>query len=222
MWSRKNARQWTAPFHPKDHFLPEDIDKEEKEWIRTIHLDESQSEQEGSDEAEVNTTTEFSDQERENEDLDADSTYLGQWEKSLKNIKLQREQEPSHSLKQRQLNLIAAGVKHALDDIDNQEEWAQKWVLQKTRQRWISLSTMREEDGPLLQSVSGPYHPNIGSSREEYFARKKEEEERMLEMKAQECHNNDWILVKETELQDHQSKKDAATDKDTKRAHLYM
>ena len=52
---------------------------------------------------EVNTTMEFNDQERESEDSDADSTYLGQWEKSLKNIKLQGEQEPSHSLKQRQL-----------------------------------------------------------------------------------------------------------------------
>ena len=37
----------------------------------------------------MNTTTEFSDQERESEDSDADSTYLGQWEKSLKNIELQ-------------------------------------------------------------------------------------------------------------------------------------
>ena len=34
----------------------------------------------------MNTTTEFSDQERESEDSDTDSTYLGQWEKSLKNI----------------------------------------------------------------------------------------------------------------------------------------
>ena len=46
--------------------------------MRTIQLDESESQQEGSDEAEVNTTTEFSDQERESEDLHTDSTYLGQ------------------------------------------------------------------------------------------------------------------------------------------------
>ena len=80
--------------------LPEDIDEEEKGRIRTIQLDESESKQGGSNEAKVNTTTEFSDQERESEDLDTDSTYLGQWEKSLKNIELQREQKPCHSLKQ--------------------------------------------------------------------------------------------------------------------------
>ena len=145
---------------------------------------------------EVSTTTEFSDQERESEDSDADSTYLGQWEKSLKNIELQREQEPCHSLKQRQLNLLAAGVKRAVEDIDNQEERARKRVLEETRQRWISLGMMREEDAPLLQSVSGPYRPNIESSREEYFAKKKEEEERMLEKKAREYYNNDWIMAK--------------------------
>ena len=49
---------------PRTSVLPEDIDEEEKERIRTIQLDETESEQEGSDEAEVNTTTEFSDQEK--------------------------------------------------------------------------------------------------------------------------------------------------------------
>ena len=47
----------------------------------------------------MNTTTEFSDQERESEDSDADSTYLGQWEKSPKYIELQREQEPQPQTK---------------------------------------------------------------------------------------------------------------------------
>ena len=62
----------------KTSLLSKDIDEEERDWIRTIQLDESESEQEASDEAEVNRTTEFSDQERESEDLDTDSTYLGQ------------------------------------------------------------------------------------------------------------------------------------------------
>ena len=62
----------------KTSLLPKDIDEEERDWIRTIQLDESESEQEGSDEAEVNMTTEFSDQERESKELDTDSTYLGQ------------------------------------------------------------------------------------------------------------------------------------------------
>ena len=86
----------------------------------------------------MNTTTEFSDQERESEDFDTDSTYLGQYEKSLKNIEIQQEQESCHSLKQRQLNLLAAGVKHAVEDVDNQEERARKRVLEETCQRWIS------------------------------------------------------------------------------------
>ena len=81
---------------------------------------------------------------------------------------------------------------------------------------------MREDDVPLLQSVSSAYHPNIESSREEYFAKKKEEQQRMLEMKAREYYNNDWIVAKKMELRDHQSKEDAATDEDTKRALLYM
>ena len=109
-----------------------------------------------------------------------------------------------------------------MEDIDNQEERARKRVLEETRQRWISLGMMREEDAPLLQSVSGPYHPNIESSREEYFAKKKEEEERMLEKKAREYNNNDWIMAKEMEIRDHQAKEDAATDEDTKLALLYM
>ena len=62
----------------KTSLLSKDIDEEERDWIRTIQLDESEREQEASDEAEVNRTTEFSDQERESEDLDTDSTYLGQ------------------------------------------------------------------------------------------------------------------------------------------------
>ena len=117
---------------------------------------------------------------------------------------------------------LAAGVKRAVEDINNQDQRARKRALEETRQRWISLVMMREDDVPLLQSVSSAYHPNIESSREEYFAKKKEEEQRMLEMKAREYYNNDWIVAKKMELRDYQSKEDAATDEDTKRALLYM
>ena len=117
---------------------------------------------------------------------------------------------------------LAAGVKRAVEDINNQDQRARKRALEETRQRWISLVMMREDDVPLLQSVSSAYHPNIESSREEYFAKKKEEEQRMLEMKAREYYNNDWIMAKKMELRAHQSKEDAATDEDTKRALLYM
>ena len=102
MWPRKSSGRWTTPSHPQDQFTAERHwrrRKRKEEGFKTIQLDESESEQDGSDEAEVNTTTEFSDQGRESEDSDADSTYLGQWEKSLKNIELQLEQEPCHILK---------------------------------------------------------------------------------------------------------------------------
>lgn len=44
----------------------------------------------------------------------------------------------------------------------------------------------------------------------------------MLEKKAREYYNNDWIMAKKMELRDNQSKEDAATDEDTKRALLYI
>ena len=81
---------------------------------------------------------------------------------------------------------------------------------------------MKEEDAHLLESINRPYHPNIDRSREEYFARKKEEDQRMLEKKAREYFNNEWVMEKEKELQDLQRKEDAATDEDVKRVFHYM
>ena len=66
---------------------------------------------------------------------------------------------------------------------------------------------MKEEDAHLLGSITGPYHPNIERSREEYFARKKEEDQRMLEKKARENFNNEWVMEKEKELRDLQKKR---------------
>lgn len=62
----------------------DDLGEEEKERIRTIQLNESESEPEGSEQAEPNTTIEDSDFQGENEDGDTDSTYLDQWEESLR------------------------------------------------------------------------------------------------------------------------------------------
>ena len=80
----------------------------------------------------------------------------------------------------------------------------------------------REEDAHLLQPVDGPYHPNIEKTREEYFAKKKAEEERALKEKAQSYYEDEWVMAKEKELQDLQRKEDAATDPDTKRALAYV
>ena len=202
----------------------DDLGEEEKERIRTIQVDdsESESEQVGSEQAGPNTALEDSDLEGESEDGGTDSTYLDQWEKSLENIARVREQEACNSLKQRQLGLLAAGLKCAVEERESQEERARLRVLQETKERWISLGMMKEEDAHLLESINRPYHPNIDRSREEYFARKKEEDKRMLEKKAREYFNNEWVMEKEKELRDLQRKEDAATDEDVKRALHYM
>ena len=80
---------------------------------------------------------------------------------------------------------------------------------------------LREEDAHLLQSVDGPYHPNIEKTREEYLTKKKAEEERALKEKAQSYYEDEWVMAKEKELQDLQRKEDAGTDPDIKRALAY-
>ena len=197
-----------------------DIGEEEKERIRNMQLDESESEQEGSEP--TDTVIEDSSVEGESDVSNPDSTYLDPWEESLKNIARLQEQEPCHSLKKRQLGLLAAEVKRTVDERERQEERARLRVLEETKERWISLGMLREEDAHLLQSVNGPYHPNIERSRDQYFARKKQEDQRMLEKKARKYFNNGWIMEKEGELRDLQRKEDAATDEDVKRALQFM
>ena len=200
----------------------DDLGEEEKERIRNIELDESESEQEESEQAEPNTVIEDSELECESEDGGTGSTFLQQWDESLEKIARLRERQPCNSLKERQLGLLAAGVKRNVEERESQEERARIRVLQETRERWILLGMMEEEDAHLLESITGPYHPNIERSREEYFARKKEEDQRMLEKKAREYFNNEWVMEKEKELRDLQKKEDAATDEDVKRALHYM
>ena len=65
-------------------------------------------------------------------------------------------------------------------------------------------------------------NPNIEKTREEYFAKKKAEEERALKEKAKSYYEDEWVMAKEKELQDLQRKQDAATDPDTKRALAYV
>ena len=71
----------------------------------------------------------------------------------------------------------------------------------------------REEDAHLLESINGPYHPDIERCREEYFVRKK----------AREHLSYEWVMEKGKELRELQRKEDAATaDEDVKRALQYM
>ena len=108
-----------------------------------------------------NTAIEDSDLEEESEDGRTGSTYLDQWEESLENIARLLERQPCNSLKQRQLGLLAAEVKRNVEERESQEERARLRVLEETRERWISLGMMKEEDAHLLESITGPYHPNI-------------------------------------------------------------
>lgn len=192
-----------GPAHTPDDELPppmpgtnlqeDEIDEEEKGRIRTIELDERESEREGSEQAAPNTATDDSDVEGESEESDSNCVNSGGWKNSLENIARMREQQPCHSLEQRKQCLIDVEVKRTVDERVNREVCARLRVLEETKERWISLGMMKKEDAHLLESDTGPYHLNIERTREEYFTRKKEEDQRMLEKKARE---------KEKELQD--------------------
>jgi len=189
------------------------ISEKEKERTRTMQLDESRREQEGREPTEPNTAIDDSNVEGNSEESDTAAAYFDQWEESLKNIARLQEQEPCHSLKQRQLGLLAAEVKRTVDERESREEHARLHVLEEAKERWISLGMLKEEDAHLLQSVNSPYHPNVEHSRDQYFAKKKEDQ-RLLETNAREYFNNEWIMEKEKELRDLQKKEDAVTDED--------
>ena len=81
---------------------------------------------------------------------------------------------------------------------------------------------MRREDAHLLMCVEGPYHTSIQKSQEEYFAIKREEDQRMLEKKFRDYFKNEWVLAKEREIREYQKQEDAAKDDDVKPALQYM
>ena len=90
-------------------------------------------------------------------------------------------------------------MKCTVDKRKSREERVRLRVLKETKERWISLGMLKEEDALLLQSVNHPYHPNMKRSSDQYFARKKQENQRMLEKKVREYFNNGWIIEKENE-----------------------
>lgn len=73
-------------------------------------------------------------------------------------------------------------MKGLKDECEKQLENGRVRFLEEIKAKWISLVMMQEEDAHLLESVEGPYHPNIERYRAEYFSMKKQEEERMLEI----------------------------------------
>ena len=104
--------------------------------------------------------------ERVNEE-EVSSSYVNIWEKDLEMISKLREKEPPHSLKRRQLEIIGANVKQLKEDCRSREEVRMAQFLEEKKARWTAVGMLREEDAHLLQSVDGPYHPNIEKTREE-------------------------------------------------------
>ncbi|KAJ7326087.1 hypothetical protein OS493_028345 [Desmophyllum pertusum] len=139
----------------------EPFDEEEKRRIRNVTIDDSEDEAD----TELTLSQLESDEEMSEEDH-GDSSYVEGWEKSLEDISKLREQQPRHSLKRRQLELIGAGVKKFREECDNRVEVAKTRFLEETKARWIASGMMKEVDADLLESVDGPYHPNIEKTRE--------------------------------------------------------
>ena len=198
----------------------------EKARIKNLTLDGS--DRDSDEDFAVETCEETSQRSQESDESErvneeeVSSSYVDIWEKDLEMISKLREKEPPHSLKRRQLEIISASVKQLKEDCRSREEVRMAQFLEETKARWIAVGMLREEDAHLLQSVDGPYHPNIEKTREKYFVKKKAEEERALKEKAQSYYEDEWVMAKEKELQDLQRKEDAATDPDTKRALAYV
>ena len=186
VWASSTA---VTPVHELPPPVPEMVqgdttfDDEERERIRNFKMDESDSGDAMVDEDSQETPARNQESGEESEgtsDNDGNSSYAKGWERSYEEIARLCEQQPRNSLKRRQLELLGAGVKQFREDCDRHADLAKEQFLQETRARWIALGMMKEEDADLLHSVDGPYHPNIEKTREEYFAKKKAEEERQL------------------------------------------
>ena len=201
------------------------FDDEERERIRNLTMDDSDSGDAMVGEVSRETPAQIRESGEESEGTDDDdccSSYTKGLENNYEEIARLSELQPRNSLKRRQLELIGAGVKQFREDCDRRANLASEQFLKETKARWITLGMIREEDSDLLQSVDGPYHPNIERSREQYFAKKRAEEERQLVEKARVYYQDEWVLGKEKEMQDLQKQEDAATDSETKRALQYM
>ena len=155
--------------------------------------------------------------ENENAEENLNSSYSDSWEENLAKISKLRDQQPQHSLKQRHLELIGAGARRQKAEQEKQLEANHVRFLEGMKTKWISIGMLREEDAHLLESVDGPYHPNIERSRAEYFAKKKEEQS-MLEEKACNYYTDEWVQAKEKELQELQKQEDAAVDLEIREA----
>ena len=163
------------------------FDDEERERIRNLNMDDSDSGDAMVGEASREMSSQLQESGDESEGTDDDDfcpSYTRGLEKNYEEIDRLSELQPRNSVRRRQLELIGAGVKQFRENCNRRANLARDHFLQETKARWIALEMIREEDSDLLQSVDGPYHPNMERSREQYFAKKKAEEERQLVEKA--------------------------------------
>ena len=202
---------------------PNAFDEKEKDRIMSMNLD-SESDRELYEEDQLSAEGDVFEGEEEESSSCGPSSQSGVhgWERSIEKISELRDKQPCHSLKERQLGLIASGVKRATKEIENEALRARERILDETRERWISIGMISQEDAHLLENVEGPYHPTIERSREEYFAKKKDEEQKILEEKAASYYENEWVWEKEKELRQLQEREEAAKEEEVKRALQYM
>ena len=159
VWASRVARtpdDELPPPKPGSAAKPNEFDDEERNRIETMNLEDNESEQEASVE-EGQLVVENDDDLSQGEDnqvnSDAESTSSDGWESTLEKISELRDQQPCNSLRQRQLGLIAAGVKRVTKERETEAERAKARILAETRQHWISLGMIREEDAHLLETV---------------------------------------------------------------------
>ena len=227
VWASRVARtpdDELPPPMPGSAAKPNEFDEKEKDRSKTMDLDDSESDQEAQIEEGqlVAADDDVSGEEDDQENSDIESTCSDGWEKRLEKISELRDQQPCNSLRQRQLGLIEAGMKRATKERENEARQAKERILAETRQHWISLAMIREEDAHLLEKVEPPYHPRIERSRDEYFTKKKEEEQRNVQDKASKYYENEWVWAKEKELRELQEREETTRDDDIKRATHYM
>ena len=135
VWASRVARtpdDELPPPMPGSAAKPNEFDDEERNRIETMNLEDSESEQEASVE-EGQLVVENDDDLSEGEDnqvnSDAESTSSDRWESTLEKISELRDQQPCNSLRQRQLGLIAAGVKRATKERQTEAERARRGFL---------------------------------------------------------------------------------------------
>ena len=139
VWASRVARtpdDELPPPMPGSEVKPNEFDEKEKDRIKTMDLDDSESDQEAQIEEGqlVAADDDVSGEEDDQENSDIESTCSEGWEKKLERISEPRDQQPCNSLKQRQLGLIEAGMKRATKERENEARQAKERIHAETRQ----------------------------------------------------------------------------------------